>query len=146
MNGKKVNISGRLLGGCIDVIRHLVGTPYGEVEKFRNTHFETDRVIWYFENCELTTADLRRSLVQIKLAGWFEHCSGILFGRSSANNPINGYTAEDVYQDLANELQIPIVYDVDCGHVPPQITFVNGAFAEVEVQDGKGIITQQFKP
>jgi len=61
-----------------------------------------------------------------------------MFGRSSANRPVNRYTAEDVYQDLFEELQVPIIYDIDCGHMPPQITFINGAFAEVDVKDGKG--------
>ncbi|MEI4801836.1 S66 peptidase family protein [Bacillus sp. NPDC077411] len=140
-----VSITGRLLGGCIDVIRHLIGTPFGNVQEFRKKHCNNDPFIWYFENCELTTTDLRRSLVQMKLAGWFENCSGILFGRSAANHPVNEYTAEDVYTELANELQIPIIYDVDCGHRPPQITFINGAFAEVEVEGGKGVITQHFK-
>lgn len=140
-----VNITGRLLGGCIDVIRHLIGTSFGNVQEFRKKHCDNDPFIWYFENCELKTTDLRRSLVQMKLAGWFEHCSGILFGRSAANHPVNEYTAEDVYQELTDELQIPIIYDVDCGHKPPQITFINGAFAEIEVENGKGVITQHFK-
>ena len=54
------------------------------------------------------------------------------------------YEVEDVYQDLAADLQIPIVYDIDCGHVPSQITFVNGAMGEVAVKDGKGKIVQTF--
>ncbi|ALF10882.1 S66 family peptidase [Parageobacillus thermoglucosidasius] len=141
-----VKIKGRLLGGCIDVIRHLIGTPYGRVQEFRKKHFDSDPLIWYLENCELTTTDLRRSLVQMKLAGWFDHCSGILFGRSAANHPVDDYTVEDVYKELADELQIPIVYDIDCGHVPPQITFIHGAFAEVEVENGKGVVIQHFKP
>ena len=52
---------------------------------------------------------------------------------------------EDLHQDLSDELQIPIVYDIDCGHVPPQITFVNGAYGVVEVEEGKGIVVQYFK-
>ncbi|MCH6268026.1 S66 family peptidase [Neobacillus citreus] len=140
-----VKISGRLLGGCVDIIRHLVGTPYGDVQSFRKQHIPGEPIIWYLENCELSTTDLRRSLVQMKLAGWFDNCSGLLFGRSSANMPVENYTIEDVYLDLAEDLQIPIVYDIDCGHVPPQITFINGAFAEVEVEEGKGTVLQIFK-
>jgi len=141
----KVNIKGRLLGGCVDIIRHLIGTPYGNVHEFKKKHIENEPVIWYFENCQLTTTDLRRSLVQMKLAGWFEDCSGILFGRSDGNHPVEDYFVEDVYKDLSNELQIPIIYDIDCGHLPPQITLINGAFAEVEVENGKGVILQHFK-
>ncbi|WP_449620769.1 S66 family peptidase [Robertmurraya sp. Marseille-Q9965] len=145
IHGNKVQIQGRLLGGCVDVIRHLVGTPYGDVRTFSEKFIEGEPIIWYLENCELSTTDLRRSLVQMKFAGWFENCSGIMFGRSPANMPIDNYTVEDVYQELAEELNVPIIYDIDCGHVPPQITLVNGAFAEVEVESGKGRVLQTFR-
>ncbi|TCS94683.1 S66 family peptidase [Hazenella coriacea] len=143
-SNNKVKIQGRLLGGCIDVIRHLIGTPFGDVGSFRKDIIHEEPVLWYFENCELTTTDLRRSFVQMKLAGWFENCSGIMLGRSSANMSVDNYTIEDVYKELSEELQIPIIYDIDCGHVPPQITFINGASAEVKVADGKGTILQHF--
>lgn len=140
-----VHVQGRLLGGCIDVIRHLVGTPFGDVSGFRKRFTNGEPILWYLENAELNTADLRRSLVQMKLAGWFEQCSAVMFGRSSANQVVNGYTVQDVYQELFEELQIPIIYDIDCGHVPPQITFINGALATVEVtEDGKGMVIQHF--
>jgi len=140
-----VSIKGRLLGGCIDVIRHLIGAPYGDVQHFQQQMIHNEPIVWYLENCELSTTDLRRSLVQMKLAGWFRHCSGIMFGRSPANQPVDGYTAEDLYNELSGELQIPVIYDIDCGHVPPQITFINGAYAEIEVKEGRGTVRQFFK-
>lgn len=139
-----VMMKGRLLGGCVDVIRHLIGTPYGEVRHFQKYYIQNEPILWYLENCELNTADLRRSLVQMKLAGWFENCAGVMFGRSPANQPVQNYTVEDIYIELSEELQVPIVYDVDCGHVPPQITFINGAYAEVEVSGGAGTVKQYF--
>jgi muramoyltetrapeptide carboxypeptidase len=145
ISGKSEKISGRLLGGCIDTIRHLIGTPYGDVAQFNQQKINGEPILWYLENCEMNTTDLRRSLVQMKLAGWFDNCSGILFGRSSANEPVSDYTVEDVYRETALEINVPIIYDVDCGHVPPQITFVNGAYAEVEVKDGKGTVLQHFR-
>ncbi|WP_422661282.1 S66 family peptidase [Paenibacillus sp. EC2-1] len=141
-----VRMQGRLLGGCIDVIRHLIGTPYGDVRKFQRNIIHSEPIIWFLENCELNVTDLRRSLIQMKLAGWFDHCSGILFGRSDANTPINGYEVLDVYRELAEEIEVPIVYDIDCGHVPPQMTFVNGAEAIVEVNNGKATVIQSFRP
>jgi muramoyltetrapeptide carboxypeptidase LdcA involved in peptidoglycan recycling len=137
-------IRGRLLGGCVDIIRHIIGTPYGNVEKFSKEYLKKEPILWYFENCELSTTDLRRSLVQMKLAGWFENCSGIMFGRSPENHSVENYTIEDVYSDIYEELKVPIIYDIDCGHLPPQITFINGAYAEVEVEEGKGKVTQHF--
>jgi len=38
LSNEEVAITGRFLGGCIDVIRHLIGTPYGDVAKFREEH------------------------------------------------------------------------------------------------------------
>jgi len=139
-----VMMKGRLLGGCIDVIRHLIGTPYGKLQHFQQEMIHDEPIVWYLENCELNAADLRRSLVQMKLAGWFENCSGIMFGRSPANRPVDNYTAEDIYAELSEELKVPIVYDIDCGHVPPQVTFINGAYAEIEVADGVGTVKQYF--
>ncbi|GAA0366120.1 S66 family peptidase [Bacillus horti] len=140
----KVRAQGRLLGGCIDVIRHLIGTPYGDVKHFQQQYINNEPFIWYIENCQLSTTELRRSLVQMKLAGWFDHCSCLLFGRSDGNRAIDQYTVEDIYKELYEELKIPVVYDIDCGHVPPQITFINGAHAEIEVEEGRGIVKQLF--
>ncbi len=39
---------------------------------------------------------------------------------------------------------VPIIFDIDCGHVPPQMTFINGAYAEVETQNGRGVVVQHF--
>lgn len=142
---KEVKLHGRLLGGCIDIIQHLIGTPYGDVHAYQNKYLGSEPILWYFENCELTTTGLRRSLLQMKLAGWFDNCSGIMFGRSAANFPVNGYTPEEVYGDLSEEVGVPVIFDIDCGHQPPQMTFINGAYAEVEVAEGRGILKQLFK-
>ena len=145
---RDVHIKGRLLGGCLDAIRHLVGTPYGDVSTFRKQYTKGEGIIWHFECYNLSPTSLRRTLVQMKYAGWFEDCTGILFGRnadgSAMNTPVDDYHIKDVYTELAAELQIPVVYDIDCGHVPPQMTLINGAVAEVSVKDGKGIIKQTF--
>ncbi|MDG5471939.1 LD-carboxypeptidase [Jeotgalibacillus sp. ET6] len=144
ISGKEESFSGRLLGGCLDVLRHLAGTPYGNVTEFREQFTLGEPVVWYFENDQMNAAELRRTLVQLKLAGWFTGCAGLLFGRSSASEPVDNYTVEDVYSVLAEELEIPIVYDIDCGHQPPQMTFVNGAFAEVTASNGRGKVEQFF--
>lgn len=146
VGGERMEAKGRLLGGCIDVIRHLIGTPYGDVRAFRERYVPGEPLLWYLENCELSTVDMRRSLVQMKLAGWFEHCSGILFGRSALHIPKEGYEESELFEEMAEELGVPIVCDVDVGHKPPQLTLINGAYAEVVVESGRGTVVQTFKP
>ncbi|WP_414048094.1 S66 peptidase family protein [Macrococcus equi] len=143
-DNNKIKFEGRILGGCIDVIHHLVGTPYGDVKAFRNKFINNEPLIWYLENCEQSPVELRRSLVQMRYAGWFENCNGIMFGRTPVDFDTEGYTIEDVYQDIANDLNIPIIYDIDCGHQPPQITFINGSYGVVEYKDGEGTVIQKF--
>ena len=79
----------------------------------------------------------------MKLAGWFEDSSGIMFGRSAAEDLLD-YRMKDVYEAFLKELNIPILYDIDCGHVPPQLTLINCAYVEVAVEDGKATILQTF--
>lgn len=143
-SGNSESFEGRLLGGCIDVIYHLIGTPYGNVEYFRNHFINNEPDIWYLENCESSPVEVRRMLVQMHYAGWFKHCNGIMFGRTSVDFDVDGYTMTDVYHDIEKDLGIPVIYDIDCGHMPPQITLVNGAYAKVQCANGKGSITQTF--
>ena len=93
----------------------------------------------------MSVTDLKRSLLQMKYAGWFDNCAGIVFGRSAANETVQGYTAEEVYGELAEELNVPIIYDADIGHQPPQLILVNGAYAIVEAQNGKGKVVQELR-
>lgn len=143
VSGDAVRMEGRLLGGCIDTISHLIGTPYGDVQSFKRKYNDGKPILWFLENCELSSVDLRRSLVQMKLAGWFDGSSGIMFGRSAAEDLLD-YKMKDVYEDLSKELKLPILYDIDCGHVPPQLTLINGAYAEVAVEDRKATVLQTF--
>lgn len=144
INNEPVTIEGRMLGGCIDVIHHLIGTPYGNLSNFRHQYINNEPIIWYFENCDAEPTSLRRMLVQMKLAGWFDHCNGIVFGRTAMSYETYDYSIVDVYEDIADDLNIPIIYDIDCGHLPPQITFVNGSYGTIEYANGKGKVIQAF--
>ena len=79
----------------------------------------------------------------MKLAGCFNGSSGIMSGRRAAEDLLD-YKMKDVYEDLSKELKLPILYDIDCGHVPPQLTLINGAYAEVAVEDRKATVLQTF--
>lgn len=40
ISNNSVKIQGRLLGGCIDTIRHLIGTRFGEVQNFKENYIK----------------------------------------------------------------------------------------------------------
>ena len=132
------------MSGCIDTIRHLIGTPFGDIHSFRKKFIPNEKIIWVLENCEMDAADFYRSLLQFYYAGWFDHTSGIVFGRTAAGKPEEDFTYTDALERIATLTEVPIVYDADIGHVPPQMTFVNGAFAELNVAEGKAIMTTKL--
>ena len=134
----KETFAGRLIGGCIDVLKVIVGTEFDNTEKFCN-QFE-EGMIWYLENCEMSIADLYRALWQMKNAGWFENSKAILIGRTRANESIGEFTYEDVLHSIFDDMNVKVIFDIDFGHVQPQWTMINGAFARFKFEDGKGKI------
>jgi len=144
INHSPVTIAGRLLGGCMDTIRHLIGTPYGDVKEFQGTYLKNEPILWYFENCEMNATDFHRTLLQMQQSGWFNHSSGIIFGRTAAGQEVNGFTIVDAMERLSEATSLPIIYNADIGHVPPQLTFVNGAYAEIKASDGRGEMTMSL--
>ena len=141
---KPVRFEGRILSGCIDTIRHLVGTPFGDVRMFQEKFISGDKIIWALENCDLDAPDFYRSILQLHNAGWFDQAAGIIFGRTAAGIAEGGFSDIDAMERLAELTGIPVVYDADIGHVPPQMSFVNGAYAEVEVADGKATMVMKL--
>lgn len=142
LSSEKISMEGRLFGGCLDIICKLLATPYLELEAFQERYKE-DGFIWYLESCEMNAVDLYLTLKQMKLAGCFKYCNGILFGRAEGYSDVEDFNIEDAYGAL-NSLNVPIIYDVDIGHMPPQLIIINGAYARVSL-DGKGVIKQEFR-
>lgn len=140
-----IEMEGRLLGGCIDTIRHLVGTPYGDIASFQKNFLNDEPILWYFENCQMNATDFHRSMLQFAYAGWFDNAAGIIFGRSPAGQEVGGFTVLDSMERIKELTGLPIIYDADVGHVPPQITFVNGAHGRVSVENGKGRVITTFR-
>ncbi len=134
---------GRLIGGCIDVLKIIIGTEFDNTLDFCNQF--NDGMIWYLENCEMSIFDFYRSLWQMKNAGWFKNSNGFLIGRTRANIKVDDFSYEDVLHNIFDDLNVPVIYDVDFGHVAPQWTMINGSYANFEYKNGSGLIKQELK-
>lgn len=132
--GKEAAVSGRLIGGCMDILVTLLGTRFDCVRTF-NERYKDDGILWFLEACDLNVFGIRRALWQMKHAGWFEHVSGFLIGRPLCHGQemmgLDQYRA--VTQALA-EYKVPVFMDLDIGHLPPMVPVVSGACANVNVQ------------
>ncbi|MBB6674016.1 S66 family peptidase [Cohnella nanjingensis] len=144
LGGGEAAFRGRLIGGCMDTISVLIGTPYAPVETFARTYAQDEGLVWYLESCEMNAADLYRHLWQFRANGWFERTNGVLIGRPAGYSAVKDFELADALRHVYGDLPFPVVHGVDVGHVPPQLTLVNGAVAVVRCADGQGEIAMTF--
>jgi muramoyltetrapeptide carboxypeptidase LdcA involved in peptidoglycan recycling len=138
-------LGGRLIGGCLDTVSRLAGTPFGDVPAFVREH-RADGVLLYLENCELSPCEMLRALVSLRLHGWFEGLAGVLFGRTAAPEAKgqDRLTHADAIRESIGDLPCPVLLDLDIGHHQPQLTLVNGALAECRYEAGAGSLSQTW--
>lgn len=132
-------MSGRLIGGCIETVGHLAGTPYGDVRGWAEALDEP--TIVYVEACEDHAVDICRFLHGLRLAGWFDRAAAVLVGRTNAPDH-RELTQREAVLDALGRLDLPIVWDLEIGHVPPHLPLVNGALARVVVDGDRQEISQ----
>ena len=135
---KEHHFEGRLLGGCLDCLHNLVGTRYDKVAEF-NRRYGHEGIIWYLEACDFNVMGIRRALWNLEHAGWFDCAAGFLIGRPLCFG--EEFLGLDQYQAVLGVLEkhhVPVIMDLDIGHLPPMMPIVNGAYAVVE-QKGNDI-------
>lgn len=127
--GYTVRADGRLIGGTLDVIGPLCGSRYGDVRGF-GASIAPGKLLVYLDSCDYTTAQYCRALHQLRFSGWFDHAAAVLIGRTGAQ-PVEHFSQRDALHDALDGLTIPVLYDMDIGHLPPQLLLVNGAAASL---------------
>lgn len=137
-----VDFSGRLVGGCLEVVSPMAGTPYADVPAFGRDHRDEGLIV-YLEACEHNAYDVCRALHGLRLAGWFEHARGVLIGRTPAPDAEH-MTQHQAVADALGMLDVPVLLDVEIGHRQPFLPLVNGALARVVVDGDRREITQSF--
>jgi muramoyltetrapeptide carboxypeptidase LdcA involved in peptidoglycan recycling len=133
-------VQGRLIGGTLDVIMMLCGSPWGDVSAFAR-RCAPEGLLIYLDNCDFNTAQYCRALHQLRHAGWFDRANALLIGRTSAE-AVEGFTQRQALLDALGTLPIPVVYDMDIGHLPPQLILVNGANATLNFGPPRTALTQ----
>lgn len=142
---KASDFSGRLIGGCLDCLVNLCGTRFDKVKEF-NKKYASDGIIWFIESCDLGVMGMRRALWQMENAGWFENVKGFLIGRPlHYTDDFDGFTPHDAVTGILEKYNVPIVMDIDLGHLPPRMPFVSGAMADIKAKDNTIVITTRYE-
>ena len=87
-------------------------------------------LIVYVEAAGEDALSVCRRLHGMRLAGYFDGAVAVLVGRTSAPDSPT-LTQDDAVLDALGCLGVPVVADVECGHVPPYLLMVNGAWGRL---------------
>lgn len=131
------HLEGRCIGGCLDVLAGIPGTPYDNTAKFVEKYKE-DGIVWYFDICELSSSNVYLSLLQLKYSGWFKYATGVIVGRVAVAKKDYDMTYKEAFTRVFND--IPIIMEADIGHVAPHMTLINGAMVNINCDNEKGSI------
>ena len=127
MNWDGQPVSGRFLGGCLDVLGNLCGTRYDRVKEFCET-YRDDGIIWFLEACDLNSVSVERTLWTLRNAGWFDTARAFIFGRPyQYGNCALGLSMDEACSREIARLSarsealkhIPVIFDAGLGHLPP---------------------------
>lgn len=133
-NGIKVFREGKACGEIVasnlQTLLVLMGTEYFPDIKGK---------ILFLEEGEIAnTAMVHRFLTQCKLSGIFRDIKGLVFGRFMSQTGFDDLDRfEDILEDVLNDVNIPVIYDVDFGHSDPLITIPNGGVCAIDTSSKK---------
>lgn len=145
LDGKDIEVEGRIVGGCFDLISELVGTKYDGMKEF-NEKYKEDGIIWFFDNCELSMEETIRTLWKFNEFDYFKYCKAVIFGRFGYPSSNCEYTVKTCLEDsILKDLNIPVIYDADISHKPETIPILIGSIAKVSCKNKKGTIRFKLK-
>ncbi|PKL06143.1 MAG: LD-carboxypeptidase [Spirochaetae bacterium HGW-Spirochaetae-9] len=111
---------GELVGGNLSLIAATMGTAW---------ELNTEGKILFLEDIDETPYRIDRMLNQLRLAGKFEACAGIIVGSWTRCEPQGGkpsLTIDEIFGDLVIPSGKPILSGLEAGHGSPSLTLPMG--------------------
>ncbi len=127
--------SGPLIGGCLESLQHLRGTPYWP---------RMDGALWFWETSEERPDPswVDAVLQDYDNMGVFAQLRGMLIGRSYGYSEAQRVALRAIVLERTSAYNFPIIADMDFGHTAPEIIFPIGCQAEIDADAQRFAITQ----
>lgn len=125
---KEGKAKGKLIGGNLATILLILGTEYLKAEEF-------DESILFLEDCETNISEFCSYLESLRLKGVLSRVKGILIGKFDSKE-VNE-EVELFLKDYMKDYDIPVICNMDFGHVFPILTLPIGREAMVECKKNK---------
>lgn len=116
---KKGRVQGRLIGGNLNTMEGIWGSPYMPEIK------EGD--ILFIEDSLKDIATLERSFSLLKINGIFEKIGGLILGKHEKFDDMgSGRKPYEVLEEVLGEYNFPFLAEFDCSHTHPMFTLPIG--------------------
>lgn len=140
-NKDSFKVSGRIIGGCVEVLKDLAGTSFVDFASF-NQKYCNEGIIWYFDIYGMSSTDFYLTLLQFKNLNYFQNVKAILVSRMHEKKEAD-FTYEEAIEKVFKD--IPYITDMDIGHTFPKMTIINGAIAKINYKNHNGLIDFELK-
>lgn len=130
----KGTAEGRLVGGNLSLIYSLGGTLYD---------LNCKDAILFIEDTGETNYSIDRMLTNLKLSGKLDAVRGIVVGEFINMTQGNDKSIEEIIAEKVADLNIPVMYGVNCGHATKNLSLYLGRQVKLTVDDDKATIEYQ---
>ncbi len=120
---------GKLIGGNLSIILHIVHTEYD---------FDWENCILFIEDIDEYLYQIDRMLVHLAITGKLKKLKGIIVGHftdTKDNTILFGKTVEEIILQNCIEYTFPIVFGFEAGHSLPNLPLLLGAEATLDVSN-----------
>ena len=127
----EVDVRGKLWGGNLAMLTHMVGTPY---------FAPLERGILFIEDVNEHPYRVERMMLQLLYAGALEGQQAVVLGDFSAyqlNAADNGYNFDEMLAYLRSVLPMPVLTGLPFGHIRERCTLPFGGMGHL-VSDAEG--------
>jgi len=122
---------GLLLGGCLSMMSHQLGTIYSP---------DYTGCLLYIEDIGEEPYKIDRYLAHLKTAGVFDNISALIIGTFidcvDTNEKRNSFTVEEVLMDYFMNAAYPVVYNFPYGHGDIKLSMPVGIPGELDTETG----------
>jgi muramoyltetrapeptide carboxypeptidase LdcA involved in peptidoglycan recycling len=126
---------GVLVGGCIESLQHLRGTPYWP---------DLEGAILFLETSEEAPSPARVDgiLMDYENMGILSKLAGLLFGRPMGYSESDKEALRQVIMERTAGFDLPVIADMDFGHTAPQFLLPIGCRARIDSEEESFSILQ----
>jgi muramoyltetrapeptide carboxypeptidase len=125
--------AGQIIGGTLSLVISSLGTDY---------EIDTKHKLFFLEELNEYTYRIDKMLNQLKMAGKFNDCCGVILGdfKNCNKEKTEDFSLPDVFENIFVDFEKPVIYNIKSGHCCPMISIPFGVECELNASEKKTYI------